>query len=98
MLDKTVDVSADMNALNAGNFTRAGDNYVVNGRTYGMHADTGRTYPISGPGVHQFSRSEHQFLRMLNARGLDAATAFGRNLPGLSAQQMQRVIALWRTC
>ncbi|MGL5011185.1 MAG: hypothetical protein ACRC6I_15005 [Paracoccaceae bacterium] len=97
-MDTTVDVAADMAELNAGNFTTSGNNYVVNGRTYGMHADTGRTYPISGPGIHQFSRGEHQFLRMLNESGLDAARQFGRNLPGLSQEQMDRVVGLWRMC
>jgi hypothetical protein len=98
MVDTTVDVAADMAELNAGNFTTSGSNYVVNGRTYGMHPETGRTFPISGPGIHQFSRAEHQFLRKLNENGLDAARQFGRNLPGLSAEAMARVEGLWRMC
>ncbi len=98
MFDNTVDVASDMAEMNAGNFTPAGDNVVVNGRTYGMHAETGRTYPISGPGIHQFSRGEHQFLKKLNEVGREGAMQFGRNLPGLSDEAMDRVLRLWEMC
>lgn len=98
MYDSTVDVAGDMADLNAGNFTPAGDDFIVNGRTYGWHPDTGTTFPKSGPGIHQFDRAEHQFLRTLNTRGLEAARQFGRNLPGLSEESMERVISLWNQC
>lgn len=98
MIEPGVDVAGDMAALNAGDFTPAGDNFVVNGRTYGMHPETGRTFPISGPGIHNFDRGEHQFLRQLNSRGEATATNFARNFPGMSDAKIQRVLDLWRLC
>src|SRR5262245_44530536 len=54
VIEPGVDVTGDVAAVNAGQATRLGDTFVINGRTYGVHAGT--LYPISGPGFHQLNR------------------------------------------
>ena len=100
MLDPAVDVNADMAAMNAGNFTRAGEDILVNGRTYGWHPDTGVTFPKSGPGVVQLDRNQHQFIKMLNGGSMEDAMKFANNKPGLAGQtaKIQAVLNLWNKC
>jgi hypothetical protein len=100
MLDPAVDVAADMAEMNAGNFTRAGEDIVVNGRTYGWHPDTGVTFPKSGPGVVQLDRNQHQFIKMLNSGSMEDAMKFANNKPGLAGQtdKINAVLNLWKKC
>lgn len=97
-MDSTVDVAGDMAEINAGNFTRAGEDIVVNGRTYGWHPDKGTTFPKSGAGFHELSVPQHKYLKMLNQRGIQGANQFGANLDGLSEADMKYVRDLWKTC
>lgn len=62
-----VDMAADAAAINAGNATRSGADYVVNGRTYGVH--DGTLYPVSGPGLHQLNRAAFKALGVFNKFG-----------------------------
>lgn len=96
MFEPSVDVAGDMAQLNAGNFTKAGEDLIVNGRTYGWHPDTGTTFPKSGPGIVSVDRAEHKFLKELNSKGLEGARKFGENT--LSSDKMKRVLDLWKLC
>ncbi|WP_437838186.1 PAAR-like domain-containing protein [Sorangium sp. So ce1153] len=98
MLDPDVDVKADFDKIGKGDFVKQGDNIIVNGRTYGYHADTGTTYPISGPGVVDMDRAQHQLLKQLNSKSLDDAMKFAANFPGLDEAKIKQVLELWKKC
>lgn len=53
-----------MAAIRAGNGTRSGNRYEVNGRIYGMEP-SGRMYPVSGEGLVQINRHEFKALTLL---------------------------------
>lgn len=97
-MDSTVGIAGDMADIIAGNFTSSGEDITVNGRTYGMYSDTGTTFPNSGPGIHPLSQSQHQYVKKLNALGLEGARKFGQNLPGLSEADMLHMEKMWKTC
>ncbi len=69
VIEPGVDVAGDVAAINAGLAKNVGENLVVNGRTYGVHPDTGRLFPISGPGFHQLNRGAHKALGIFNKFG-----------------------------
>lgn len=98
MLDPDVNAADDIAAMNTGNFSKAGDDIVVNGRTYGQHADTGTVYPKSGPGVHQVDRAQHQLLKQLNSQSFENAMKFADNFPGLDRAKVDQVLSIWRKC
>lgn len=98
MFDPDVDVSGDIPAMNAGNFTRAGEDIVVNGRTYGWHPETGTTYPKSGPGIVKMDRAQHQLLKQLNTAPFENAMKFAKNMPGLDPKKIEAVMKLWKKC
>jgi hypothetical protein len=76
LIDKTVDVDADVAAINAGRASRdaATGNWVVNGRTYGMH-ENGTVFPVRGPGFHDASRGAFKALGAYNEFGGATAAA-----------------------
>ena len=98
MLDPDVSSADDMAAMNAGNFVQKGEDIVVNGRTYGMHGDTGTIFPKSGPGIHQMDRGQHQLLKQLNGQPFDKAMKFAEHFPGLDDAKVEKVLQLWRKC
>jgi len=98
MLDPDVDVAGDIDAMKSGNFQKSGNDILVNGRTYEMHAETGTVYPKSGPGVHQMDRAQHQLLKQLNSQNLDKAMKFADNFPGLTPEKVDVVLKLWNKC
>lgn len=98
MFDPDVDVSGDIPAMNAGNFTRSGPDIIVNGRTYEMHPESGTTFPKSGPGVVQMDRGQHQLLKQLNSGPLANAMKFAEKFPGLTKDKVDAVMKLWRKC
>lgn len=98
MLDPDIDVNADLAKINSGDFVKQGDTIIVNGRTYGYHADTGTTFPMSGPGVIGVDRAQHQFLKKLNSQSFDDAMKFAQNFPGLDEAKIAQVLDLWRKC
>jgi hypothetical protein len=84
--------------MNAGNFTRAGEDIIVNGRTYGWHPDTGVTFPKSGAGIVQLNRVEHGLIMNLNSNGLESATVQARRTPGMTQAMIDKVVDLWGKC
>jgi hypothetical protein len=67
VVGKGVDVAGDVAAINAGQATRSGANFIVNGRTYGVH--NGTLFPISGPGLTQLNRSAFKSFGVFNKFG-----------------------------
>ena len=98
MLDPDVDVDADLAKISKGEFVKNGDEIVVNGRTYGYHADTGTTFPMSGPGVVDMDRAQHQLLKQLNSQSFENAMKFASNFPGLDGDKITQVLDLWKKC
>ena len=75
VIERGVDVPGDVADINAG--TAAPDvngNWVVNGRTYGMH-ECGTVIPIEGPGFHPLSRGGFKALVAYNEFGNTPAAA-----------------------
>jgi hypothetical protein len=60
-----VDVPADVQACQDGLARRAGNTFVVNGRTYGWEP-TRRLYPREGDGFHRLSRGAYRALSLYN--------------------------------
>lgn len=98
MLDPDVDVAGDLRAMEAGNFTRTGNDIAVNGRVYEMHPETGTVFPKSGRGVVQMDRAQHQLLKRLNSGSFENAMKFADNFPGLDRSKIDAVLNLWRKC
>jgi hypothetical protein len=83
VIEPGVDVAGDVAAINAGQATRVGGNFVIHGRTYGVH--DGTLYPISGPGFHQLSRGAFKALGVLNELGNTARASEILGRMGISA-------------
>ncbi|VAW59107.1 hypothetical protein MNBD_GAMMA11-2930 [hydrothermal vent metagenome] len=88
IIEPGLDVSADINSLNTGNFKRKGEDYIVGKRVYGMHPDTGTVFPKSGPGFTNVDRSQHQLLKQLNSGSYEKAMEFAKNKPGLDQKKL----------
>jgi uncharacterized protein DUF4157 len=67
VIEPGVDVAGDVAGIQTGKAARVNGNYVIDGRTYGVH--DGTLYPISGPGFHQLNRGAFQALGVLNKFG-----------------------------
>ena len=67
VIEPGVDVAGDVADINAGKATRVGENWVVNGRTYGVH--DGTLYPIEGPGFYKLTRGAFKALGVFNEFG-----------------------------
>lgn len=98
MLDPDVDISSDLDALNRGDFTREGEDYIVGQRRYGYHPDTGTVFPKTGPGTIQVSRAQHQLLKQLNSNSYEAAMKFAKHFPGLDQKDIEQVLEIWEKC
>lgn len=98
MFDPNVDFSQDLIELEKGNFKFDGDNLIVNGRTYGMHSETGTIYPISGPGLIPFDSVEHKFVKDLNTMGYEQAIRKASFTPGMTKEKVEKVLSVWRKC
>ena len=76
VIEPGVNVNDDMKAIRAGKATYRNENgnhtYIVNGRTYGVHAEKksfGTTYPIRGEGFHTLNRGTYQALGVYMKHG-----------------------------
>ncbi|WP_197740795.1 hypothetical protein [Tuwongella immobilis] len=94
VIEPGVDVAADVEAINQGLAQRAGDRFIVNGRTYGVH--DGTLYPISGPGLHQLDRGGFKALGVLNKFGDSPRAAEIMQKMGLSQDAIDAGRAAWK--
>ena len=66
----SVDFNADISAINEGRAIKnQDDTFTVNGRTYGYHPETGKTYPISGKDFYELDRGAYEALGIYNKFG-----------------------------
>jgi len=68
VIEPTVDVAADVAAINQGRAARQGDVFTFNERRYRLEPG-GRVYPVDGPGVHQLPRGAFRALGVYNRFG-----------------------------
>lgn len=86
VIEPGVDVAGDVAKINAGRAARdANGNWVVNGRTYGMH-EGGTVFPIEGPGLHPLSRGGFKALGAYNEFGNTAEAAAWMTRRKISAE------------
>lgn len=67
VIESWVDVTGDINTINAGNIQRVENTFTVNGRTYGTHDNA--IFPISGVGFHSLDRGGYRALGVYNTFG-----------------------------
>lgn len=98
--DKSVDVEADIRAVNGGRAT-LGRNSVgeltatVNGRTYAVESN-GTLSPRNGPGFHTLSRKEFKALGVYNKFGdSDRANSILTKM-GIERPERSRALAVWQ--
>lgn len=73
VIGATVDVNAELAAINSGHAQRDGNTFVVNSRRYGIEP-IGRIYPMAGSGLYPLDRGAYKALGIYNQFGMtDAA-------------------------
>ncbi len=93
VIEPWVDVAGDVNAINAGNAIKDGQNFIINGRTYGYHDNT--LYPISGEGFHLLDRGAFKALGVYNNFGnTQKATQILDNM-GMSEEARAAALRVW---
>lgn len=89
-----IDMNADVALINAGEGTRSGNLFTVNGRTYEL-VNGDHLVPHSGPGFHTLSRGEFDALGVFNKFGdTPQARAIAEKVAG--AQGAARALDVWR--
>lgn len=90
-------IKRDLDDIIAGKVQKAGETWTANGRTYGMH--NGSLHPVSGPGIVDLSRPQHQLIQQLNGNSLENAKKFSEAMKKkgiLDQQAIDTVMELWR--
>lgn len=94
VIEPGVDVAGDVAGIQAGKAARVNGNYVINGRTYGVH--DGTLYPISGPGFHQLNRGAFQALGVLNKFGnTPQAHAILEKMKNVGPGEVEAALKAW---
>jgi hypothetical protein len=97
VIEPWVDVDADVAAINAGQATRRGDDFIINGRTYRTHGGIGqRLIPVEGPGFHQLDRPTYKVLRVFNSFGNTHRAHRILDNMGITTPQRQLALEVWR--
>ncbi|WP_432728014.1 hypothetical protein [Variovorax sp. W6] len=89
-----IDMKRDVDAINAGQGTRDGNFYTVNGRTYELIRGD-HLVPSSGPGFHSLNRGEFDALGIFNKFG-DTPQAFGYATNAAGEAGANRALNIWR--
>jgi hypothetical protein len=92
-------INRDLDDIIAGKVQKAGETWTANGRTSGMH--NGSLHPVSGPGIVDLSRPQHQLIQQLNGNSLENAKKFSEAMKKkgiLDQQAIDTVMEFWRKC
>jgi hypothetical protein len=84
----------DVAAINSGQAQRIGDQFIINGRTYGFHDDV--LYPISGPGVYSLDRGAFKALGVYNKFGQSPTAESILDKMSISQSQRKEALNTWR--
>lgn len=99
VVEPSVDVSADVKAINAGDavegLTKNGiKTYTINGRTYGVH--DGTLYPMSGDGFHVLDRPAFKALGVYNKFGQTPEAEAILEKMGISESARAQALEAWQ--
>jgi len=89
-----INMKADVDAINAGQGTRDGNLYTVNGRTYELIGGD-HLVPYSGPGFHPLTRSEFDALGIFNKFG-DTPQAMEYATKAAGEAGANKALSIWR--
>ncbi len=92
-------INSDLDNIIAGKVPKAGETWTVGGRSYGMH--NGSLHPVSGPGIVDLSRPQHQLIQQLNGNTPEKAQKFAeamKNKGIMDQKAIDTVMELWRKC
>src|SRR5215216_5964472 len=92
--DVTVDMRADIDAINRGEAARVGDLWTIQGRAYRVGAD-GHSWPVSGPGFHTLDRRAFLALAVYNEHGLTDTAERLLDLEGVPGMARARGRRVW---
>lgn len=95
VIEPSVDVAADVAAINRGEATRMGETYIVNERTYRLKSN-GRLFPVSGPGIHQLGRGAFKALGVYNRYGVSPRPEEILDLQEIEPAEREAARAAWR--
>lgn len=94
VIEPRVNVAVDVAAINNGVATRIGGNFLINGRTYGVH--NGTLYPISGTGFYTLDRGAFKALGVYNQFGNTPRAAEILDKMGISDNTRQQALNAWQ--
>jgi hypothetical protein len=95
VIESSVDVQRDIDAINSGRVQGRGGRYTVNGRTYGVEAN-GTAYPIAGPGIHVLDRGAFKALGVYNTVGPSERAEVILDAMGIGPPECARALAAWQ--
>ena len=88
-----VNMPADVQAIRAGRAVRVGDQFLVNGRIYGVHNSS--FFPVSGLGLHPLTRAEYGALGVYNKFGNTAWANKILDLRKVGQAERQKALHVW---
>jgi hypothetical protein len=95
VVDSTVDMAADVEAINRGEAIRSGERWTVHQRTY--HVDAmGHAWPVSGAGVYVLNRAAFLALGIYNEYGLSDVAESLLDLEQVSEVARTEAREVWR--
>lgn len=86
VFDPSVDVQADVDAINRGEARRQGEYWFVNERRY-MRKPSGQLTPVDGEGVYYLDRVEYHALGAYNVYGVTEAAERYMNSAGIPEEK-----------
>jgi len=91
----SVDVEADIVAINRGDAIRKGNDFTANGRIYRMKGQDS-VFPLSGPGLYQLDRGAFRALMVYNELGLTARAELELDRWGVIVEARELARAVYR--
>lgn len=95
VVDNTVDMQADIDAINRGEATRDGRRWTIHGRIYEVDAN-GHSWPVEGPGVYPLDRGAFLALAIYNEFGETVTADRIFDLEGITAASRAEARRVWQ--
>lgn len=95
VVDSTVDMQADIDAINRGDGIRDGSRWTIHGRTYAVDA-TGHSWPVEGAGIYPLDRGAFLALAIYNEFGETATAERILDLEGIAAAARAEARRVWQ--
>ena len=91
---KIVNVQEDVAAIRSGKAVKKGEDFIVNGRIYGVHGN-GTLFPKSGPGLYELDRGGYQALGILNKFGNTKKASEIMDKSGITHDAREAALKVW---